>query len=318
VRRQEYPQSPARGFTLVELLVVIAIIGILVGLLLPAVQAAREAARRMQCSNNLKQQGLALHNYESTFKTLPPCGIDSNEMSWAVFLLPFLEQTALFNRFDFSQGAWNAKNRIGVVQNVVIPGYQCPSAGADTQFSVFNTTAAGNLNESTVRTLHYHAVLGPYGPNPSNNNQPYASLGNTAANSFGPTCTQGIFGNITQVTTTKFISNKNPMSNVTDGLSNTLMLGEFAWKNYQFWRPFTRGWYSDTRGTLMYSSKNVTYPINSGFSLLWNDASFGSEHTGGAQFARGDGSVQFIAQSIDMSVYRAAASRNGGESVNLE
>jgi hypothetical protein len=101
-------------------------------------------------------------------------------------------------------------------------------------------------------------------------------------------------------------------------MSNTLMLGEFAWRGYEFWRPFTRGWYSDTRGTLMYSSKNVTYPINSKFSLLWNDASFGSEHTGGAQFARGDGSVQFVAQSIDMSIYRAMASRNGGEPATLE
>ncbi|HUP81661.1 MAG TPA: DUF1559 domain-containing protein [Pirellula sp.] len=307
------------GFTLVELLVVIAIIGILVGLLLPAVQAAREAARRMQCSNNLKQLGLGLHNYESAHKTFPPCGVDTNEMSWTVLMLPYIEQTNLHSQFDFSQGSWNAKNRIAVVQNVTIPSYQCPSAVTDTQFSVFNTTGvAANVNEATVRTMHYHAILGPYGNNTSNANQLYTSLGNTAANSFGPACTQGAFGNLTQVNATKFICGKNPIGGMTDGTSNTLMVGEFSWKGYQFWRPFTRGWYSDTRGTLLYTSKNVTYPINSKFSLLWNDASFGSEHTGGAQFVRGDGSVQFVTQSVDMSTYRSLASRNGGEVSNIE
>src|SRR6188474_2683919 len=100
--------SLRRAFTLVELLVVIAIIGVLVALLLPAVQAAREAARRMSCSNNLKQLSLALHNYEDTHKTLPPAGIDSNQMSWTVLLLPYMEQKPLYDQFNFNKGAWNA------------------------------------------------------------------------------------------------------------------------------------------------------------------------------------------------------------------
>jgi prepilin-type N-terminal cleavage/methylation domain-containing protein len=307
-----------RGFTLVELLVVIAIIGILVGLLLPAVQAAREAARRMQCSNNLKQWGLALHNYESTFKTFPPSGIDSNSMSWVVLTLPFVEQKNLYDNFNFTQGSWNAFNRIGVVKGAVIPSLQCPSAPEDTLFSVFNTTVTpASVNESDVRTSHYHAVLGPTGPNAAANNQPYTVIGNPALD-FGVVSTQGVFGSARVRTATNTVPERNLIAQITDGTSNTLMIGEFSWKGYQFWRPFTRGWYSDARGTLLYLSKNVTYPINSKFSLKWNDGSFGSMHTGGCQFTRADGSVQFVAQSIDMAVYRAAASRNGGEPTTLE
>lgn len=299
-----------KAFTLVELLVVIAIIGILVGLLLPAVQAAREAARRMQCSNNLKQLGLAAHNYESAFKTFPPAGVDTNEMSWAVMMLPFLEQKALFDRFDFAQGNWQARNRITIVKGVFVPSYQCPSATADTLFSVFNA------NEADVRTSHYHAVLGPTGPNSAANNQPYQTIGDPAKD-FGVVASQGAFGNAIARNANYTVPLNNKMGSISDGTSNTVMFGEFSWKGYQFWRPWTRGWYSDTRGTLMYLSKNVTYPINSGFSLKWNDGSFGSQHTGGAQFSRADGSVQFIAQNVDMGVYRAVASRNGGESTNI-
>ena len=235
------------GFTLVELLVVIAIIGVLVGLLLPAVQAAREAARRMQCSNNLKQLGLALHNYESTFKTFPPAGIDSNSMSWAVLMLPFIEQNNLHSQFNFAQGAWNANLRIRVVKAVSIPALQCPSAPQDTLFSAFNTTAAFDLNESDVRTGHYHAVLGPIGSNTSTTPATqYRFLGTTAAlgnSNFGPVATQGAFGAARQVSATVFASTNNPIGSITDGTSNTLMLGEFSWKGYaaagsSLWRPF--------------------------------------------------------------------------------
>ena len=303
-------QRNRSAFTLVELLVVIAIIGILVALLLPAVQAAREAARRMQCSNNLKQLALALHNYEGTYKTFPPAGIDSNQMSWVVMLLPFIEQQPLFANFNFTQGAWNASNRIAVVQGVKIQAIRCPSSPRDTHFSIFNVTGvAANQIEADVMTLHYHAVLGP---RTSVNDQPYNFLGTTAL-AFGPVATQGVFGKTRQVTTTYFVSEKSPMPEITDGTSNTLLLGEFSWKGYLYWRPFTRGWYSDVRGTLVYAGKNVFYPINSKFSDFWNDGSFGSMHPGGAQFARADGSANFVSQTVDMAVYRSTASRNGGE-----
>ena len=138
------------GFTLVELLVVIAIIGILVGLLLPAVQAAREAARRMQCSNNLKQLGLAILNYESAIKRLPPGGLhlrdgfgaDSSSTSWGpnwlTMLLPYVEQASLFNQYD--RTALFARNSPLVV-GTKVPTYACPSDSQELPFD-----GAGSFN----------------------------------------------------------------------------------------------------------------------------------------------------------------------------
>jgi prepilin-type N-terminal cleavage/methylation domain-containing protein len=301
-----------RAFTLVELLVVIAIIGVLVALLLPAVQAAREAARRAQCSNNLKQLSLALHNYENSHNTLPPAGIDSNQMSWVVLLLPYFEQQNLYSQFNFNKGSWQAFNRITLVQGVRIKGIICPdlTTKADS-YSVFATTP----DESTVSALHYYAVLGPNGPTAAGPTQPYIVQG--VDQGFGFCAAQGAFGQ-GRWDGANVIPINNPLRTFTDGTSNTLMLGEMAWPKYLYWRPWTRGYYSDTRGTLLYASKNVTNPINSKFSDPWNDASFGSLHPQGAMFSRADASVQFVRQNIDMLSYRALASRDGGESLNSD
>ncbi len=309
----------SRGFTLVELLVVIAIIGILVGLLLPAVQAAREAARRMQCSNNLKQLALALHNYESTYQTFPPCGIQSNQMSWSVMMLPFIEQDNLYQGFNFSSGNWRLHGRNALVKGVLVPSYQCPSAPSDSLFSRYPIdTNDPLLQENDVRTLHYHAVLGPTGTNTLTGQQ-YQVLDNPNA-VYGQVALQGAFGTSARSSTNPnfIIPGRNRMAAISDGTSNTLLLGEFSWNGYQFWRSWIRGWWGDGNGTLLYTSKNVTNPINSRFSSPWNDSSFGSQHAGGAQFARGDGSIHFVADNIDMNVYRSVSSRDGGEVFSLE
>jgi len=297
------------GFTLVELLVVIAIIGILIALLLPAVQAAREAARRSTCTNHLKELALALHNYASSAKTLPPAGINSNQASWVALLLPYIEQQTLYQNFSFLQGAWNAHNRINTVRKISIPILLCPSLTGDTDtHSVFG-------GELDVYTQHYYAILGPNGPNPYANNQPYRCVGLDLG--FGLCCSQGPFGQ-SRVSGTNIIPTNNPLSAITDGTSNTLLLGEMAWPRYPYWRPWTRGYYTDARGTCLLASKNVKYPINSRNPDFWNDGSFGSLHPGGAMFARADGSVQFISQTIPVSILRAAASRDGREAVELQ
>jgi len=307
-----YPLYLRRGFTLVELLVVIAIIGVLVSLLLPAVQSAREAARRTQCGNNLKQLSLGLLNYENTLNTLPPAGIDSNQMSWTVLLLPYIEQQALYSQFNFNKGAWSAFNRITLVQGIRIKSLICPDLTTKSDsYSVFVTTP----DESTVSALHYYAVLGPNGPTAAGASQSYLVQGVNAG--FGFCAAQGAFGQA-HVTGPTVVPTNNPLRTFTDGTSNTLLLGEMAWPKYLYWRPWTRGYYNDSRGTLLYASRNVTNPINSKFSDPWNDASFGSLHPGGCMFTRADGSVQFVRQNIDMLSYRALASRDGGEALNAD
>jgi len=306
------------GFTLVELLVVIAIIGILIAMLLPAVQSVREAARRVQCSNNLRQISLALHNYESAFQTFPASGIQSNQMSWAVIILPFIEQNNLYDSMDLSPGNWRLHGRNAAVKGVLVPAYQCPSAPDDALFSRYPIDSPDPLmHENDVRTLHYQAVLGPTGLNTLTGQQ-YQVLTNPNA-VFGPVALQGAFGSSDRspANSNFIIPGKNRFSDITDGTSNTLLLGEFAWAGHTLWRSWIRGWWGDANGTLLYTSKNVTNPINSRISL-WNDSSFGSQHPGGAQFSRADGSVQFFVQSLDMNVYRSIASRDGGEVFSLE
>ena len=144
----------AKGFTLVELLVVIAIIGVLIALLLPAVQQAREAARRMQCSNNLKQIGLALHNYHETFESLPMGNSSYQDwgISWMPALLPYVEQGALYDKFDFdtlgaNYGYSNQCNNLGNDAKTLIDVFMCPSSPLPKRVT---STCAGSMVASYV------------------------------------------------------------------------------------------------------------------------------------------------------------------------
>ena len=286
------------GFTLVELLVVIAIIGILIALLLPAVQAAREAARRAQCTNNLKQLGLALQNYHDTHQTFPPPGMIANQLSWYTLILPFVEQGPIYEKMNWKEGHFNSAGKMSNAVNR-INAFLCPSATGDMELS-------GDTNEdwpdgSGIRayTAHYFGVLGPYGTN-ATTNQAYTCKDTTM--DFGGECSQG--------TMPQFGCK---MRDITDGTSNTYMIGEISWKTMPYYRAWIRGKYADTRGTLYLFSKNVRYPINSKNKDKWNSVAFGSQHPGGAQFAMVDGSARFVPETIDHAIYLATASRDGGE-----
>ncbi len=293
--------SKKRGFTLIELLVVIAIIAILIALLLPAVQQAREAARRSTCKNNMKQLGIALHNYHDTHGLFPSGGLSAgNQLSWCAMILPEADQAPLYKQFNFSTQTYTSFNAMGLTR---IPVFLCPSAIGSNEL----TTNSGEYSGGTpTYTTHYYGVMGPTGPMPNSN--PVVNYGEyTGQPGHGDYGTTGLL----------FRNSNTGIRDITDGASNTFLLGESSFgkdaqgntnTGYRIW---TRG----ASGSAMGSCKNIQYNINyqAYTSANFNDVSFGSNHTGGCQFVIGDGSVRFVSENINFSVYQGTGSRNGGE-----
>jgi prepilin-type N-terminal cleavage/methylation domain-containing protein/prepilin-type processing-associated H-X9-DG protein len=297
------------GFTLVELLVVIAIIGILVGLLLPAVQAAREAARRMQCSNNLKQLALACHNYESAMKRFPMAfvpavspyntnGVNNNQESWGwgALILPYIEQSNLHGQLgvNFSSLRSVIANESPIVTNVVarpllevgLSAFQCPSDPEGDQVSQQRHFGGGQGTNI--------AGWGQWRPGKSN----YMCNRGTRDQPQRVQDTHGMF----------MENNAIRHGQITDGTSNTFLIGE---RDSLWGRGGTWCGVRNPRGALgrgiYYVTANVRPKLNitdppqpwNGGPNLSAQAGFGSLHTGGAQFAYADGSVHFISQSIE-------------------
>ena len=272
-----------KGFTLVELLVVIAIIGILIGMLLPAVQAVREAARRIQCANNLKQMGLAALNYESGHRHFPAAyeaeGFKPG-WSWSTFLLPYAEMQNLYDignpqNLVFGDGSDPAEPNEFSTTRVAL--YRCPSDKGDDINSVRSSHATSN----------YRAVLGP-----SNDN------------SFLP---GKDFGGI------MYHNSKTTMGEITDGTSNTLLVGECVFdtsidKRGAIWAGMT-----GVRNNIFQTSDCMWW-IDEDSSVINGPApqAFSSEHPGGALFAFADGSTRFFQEGGDVDVLRFLAGRNDG------
>lgn len=290
-------RSPRRAFTLVELLVVIAIIGILVGLLLPAVQAAREAARRMQCSNNVRQLGIATHNYESTYSRLPSGWVSKGTSGvpgwgWSAALLPFMEGTSTANSIDWRLPISDAKHDL--IRVTVVPTFICPS---DPFVNVFEIAEAeededhdhedhGNIDDGhklfSISKSNYVGVFGTF----ELEDAPYAG--------------DGMF----------FGSSKIRFADVLDGLSNTLMVGEHSGQ------LGSTIWHGNIPEAAESFARIVGVADHVPNSPVGHFEDFRSYHSSGANFLRADCSVQWLPQTIDEGVYKALASRAGDESVN--
>lgn len=322
-----------RGFTLIELLVVTAIIAILIALLLPAVQQAREAARRAQCKNNLKQLTLALHNYESTHRTFPMSRIKISgltETAWSVLVLPFVDQAPLYNLYNFNVD-WHSPENYPVT-TVQLPVWQCPSvpsnraipsAAAQGAYVPWPAEGFGFADYSSTNMARRGAF--------QNNGVPFPQ-------GFGPREVPGAMeaNRITRI------------ADITDGLSNTMMLAERAG------RPSV--WINGQRGTFRGDARNPI-PPGSGENVVdegwgWADmeavggsvngsdqtglqthtsgsgnvtgtggclincmnvSEYYSFHTGGMQVSMADGSVRFVSENVSAQILLGIITKSGGE-----
>jgi prepilin-type N-terminal cleavage/methylation domain-containing protein/prepilin-type processing-associated H-X9-DG protein len=294
--------SRRAAFTLIELLVVIAIIAVLIGLLLPAVQKVREAAIKARCQNNMKQMALALHNYHSGNEVYPQ-GINvKNQLSFHVYILPYMEQDNLFKTFNLSATSYTANTAAGLVN---VNNFMCPSSTAF--FSPYTSDwSPPNGNGKKTYTTHYYGVAGPKGTNPQTGAAYTLAPGQD--NSQGGFANQGVL----------YLSSTTRATDITDGASNTLLLGEISWNDENGYRVWLRGTCCANDGVPVRNVKNAIDIVPYNGSNNYNDASFGSMHTGGgANFALADGSVRFISANISLGAYLSAASRNGGETIPL-
>ncbi len=309
----------SRGFTLVELLVVIAIIGILVALLLPAVQSARESARRTQCVNNLKQIGLGIHNFHDTQRAIPPAAVEQEEPTWALLILPFIEQGSLFELFNIGDNLRDSPQPDRPGRFSVVPAYVCPSRRTVTQ--AFTQDATGNIGGASTD----YACVGGFDDNYGR------KLSQGATGSF--VVPESRVRNATQRTNTW--QNIN-FARITDGLSNTFFVGERhipqKWINrkdpYQFDGPYfrgktdtdyhSRGWSCRRAGPgygLMRSVTQDCSPGSTGVRDTICGMVFGSWHPGSCTFVLGDGSVRIVQNNMSEVILGNFAGREDGKTV---
>ncbi len=312
-----------KAFTLIELLVVIAIIAVLVALLLPAVQQAREAARRSQCKNNMKQLGLAIYNYHDSLNTYPinqawrnkpgfgngGPAISNTARGWLAMILPYIDQAPLYNNINFNADSLlsnpNNPGNIAAAQTV-IPVYLCPSDDGNNNGKLANRSDDPfGTNTTFWGVTNYKACAGSnwaWGIAAWN---PVSSPTGRNANS-----TDGLnFGNGVLCSDQTSVNAPTRVRDVTDGTSNTFFAGEAlpAWTQWDWWfNPNA-------------STANCAEPLN---ALLkrplnlgdWpNNYSYASKHVGGGQFTMADGSVRFISENINIVTYRALATISSQE-----
>ncbi len=294
------------GFTLVELLVVIAIIGVLVGLLLPAVQSAREAARRMSCSANFKQVALALHNYHDTHRSFPMGGgisggcsgfSGAHLFSWGVYTLPFLEQGTRYDaiRFNVSNYANGyAPNHDPDTALGPIPTYLCPS----------NPQGDTMVNPALSGAIDAYARTDMAGVADSRDWR----CNNSGSTGLRPRSDgNGIF----------YARSKTKFRDIIDGTSNTLFIGEVTGDPRQATGDSATTYNGNVYALydLLDTSTGINGPftVPGGGAFAWRPQGFSAFHPGGAHFALADGSVRFLSESINQSLLSGLTTRAGGE-----
>jgi prepilin-type N-terminal cleavage/methylation domain-containing protein/prepilin-type processing-associated H-X9-DG protein len=324
------------GFTLIELLVVIAIIAILIALLLPAVQQAREAARRTQCKNNLKQLGLAMHNYHDVYKQFPVNHYDAgtprgNNLTVLVGLLPYIDQAPLFNGIPFASTVNITITPVAggtkQVREFQIPGFMCPSDG-----EAFVLTGNGSARTSYAPSIGAQFLdsgiaacdLGVYtgkfpagmGLDNDNDGEDPFNRGNVRSDYGISSQISGMFGR------GRFYGWGAAIRDVTDGTSNTILMGEIRMTCNAFsptwgWSWPESLWYATTAPINFNTCPGTpglgSNPCSSTASNNWAPSfGFKSLHTGGAHFVFADGSVHFVSQNIDKLTYARLGDRWDG------
>lgn len=298
--------APRRAFTLVELLVVITIIGILIALLLPAVQAARESARRAQCSNNLKQIGLAVQMFHDHNKMIPYSREDTRE-TWAWIILPFLEQEPLFSKWETTKMYYDQKDEVRLA---VIPGYFCPSRrrpssakGGSTEGDVWQGYGDGEGENTPGGLGDYLACAG----DPQGRWDYYPGLKSGPDDT--PTTPQGAANGV-------FWRKGQPLTfaDIKDGLTNTFLVGEKHIPNNEFGKQFDSSIFNgDHGGAFRHAGSGQTLARH----LSDSGRRFGSMHPEICQFVMGDGAVRPVPVIISSTILGYMANRKDGEAVGV-
>ena len=303
-----------RGFTLIELLVVIAIIAVLIALLLPAVQAAREAARRAQCANNLKQMGLALHNYHDVVGAFPPGylsrpGLDGDNTGpgwgWAALSLPQIEQSPLFNSVNFSlaiEAPANQTSRLTKVNTFICP----TDASFAPQFTVVDDSTSGTTLGAPICDVASSDYVGCFGT---------GDVSDVPGRDRG----EGLF----------FRNRSVRIAEVVDGTSQTIAVGE---KSQNLARATWTGAVSHAAVPITELQAEDGLSPEGGAALVLSHTGeldgpnskpahadqFWSRHPGGAQFTFADGSVRFLKEKRPLALFRSLATRQGGEVLSAD
>jgi prepilin-type N-terminal cleavage/methylation domain-containing protein len=311
--------SRSPGFTLVELLVVIAIIGVLVALLLPAVQAAREAARRSSCSNNQKQIAIAIHNYHDKYNVFPWAVSAGFGFTFHAHILPEVEQAPLHSIIQWQEAGSatdaNPNDSFATVSKTVLKVFKCPS-------EVTGNTYGPSLNNLSGRAVgSYVGCVG-------------SDVTEDELRASGQIDVRNGNGTMLVFHMANSTNRGGPLGfqSVIDGTSNTFLGGESPWsvtgvcticdRHYCYSYDADAANSATSGGDFSESVCSTFYPMNRSMSKTSvggdeRELSFGSYHPGGCLMFLADGSVRFVPQTIDMNVWRAAGSRNSGETVQL-